>query len=158
MIPVVKSRRGMTLAELMVTLGLVTVMIAMAVSFVMMMSGQTRVSEDNLIFQQDFAAAKAVVDGWMTKVVGRELRTDGFVVTAVGEPPFEDETLQFRDGALFASNGTHLQAASIKAIHFELVQKGEEYLVFCTVDRANSDESYKFCVNPYVGDELEVSG
>ena len=82
MIPAISSRRGMTLAELMVTLGLVVVMIAMAVSFVMMMSGQTRASEDNLAFQQDFSLVKSVVEGWMTKTVGQTVTATESAVTA----------------------------------------------------------------------------
>ena len=144
----VKCRRGMTLAELMVTLGLVVVMIAMAVSFVMMMSGQTKASGDNLVFQQDFSAVNAVVEGWMTSVAGQTLTVEGSAVTA------GDKSLQFQNGVLFVTDGVDLRTASIGAVTFQLEGWPGKYLLFCTVQRAESTESYTFCVYPRVGETV----
>ena len=146
----VKCRQGMTLAELMVTLGLVVVMIAMAVSFVMMMSGQTKASENNLAFQQDFSMVKSVVEGWMTKTVGQTVTATESAVTAE-----DGSVLQFSNGVMTAGADIHVRTASIESVRFELPEpKGSDYLLFCTVKRADSDETYTFCVNPREGETV----
>lgn len=72
----VKSRRGVTLAELLVSIALVAIVIVMVVSFALMLSERTKASEDNLLFQQDYSMVKTGVEVWMSQV------TD--VVTAEG--------------------------------------------------------------------------
>lgn len=147
MIPAVKCRRGMTLAELMVSLALVAVMIVVVVSFVMLLTGHTQTNGQRLAFQQDFTAVKASVEGWMGKTAGSDLSTDGKSVSA-GE-----NTLQFKNGVLSAED-VNLRAESIEAVSFELVEENGEYLLFCQVTPANGEGSYTFCVNPRVGEKV----
>ena len=149
MIPAISSRRGMTLAELLVTLALVVIMIAMAVSFVMMMSGQTKASENNLAFQQDFSMVKSVVEGWMTKTVGQTVTATESAVTAG-----DGGVLQFSNGTLTAGTDVHIRLVNVESVRFALEKKGGDYLLFCTVYRAGSGESYIFCVNPRVGETV----
>jgi len=157
MIPAVKSRRGMTLAELLVSLALVAVMIVVVVSFVMLLTGHTRANGEHLAFQQDFAAVKACVESWMEKHGGKPL----LEVQPEGEPdPIgvsldvgagESDTLKFQNGVLSAG-GFKLRADTIENITFYLDGSNGEYLLFCTVTRVDSDEPYTFCVNPRVGE------
>ena len=150
MIPAVKCRRGMTLAELMVSLAMVAIMIVMVVSFSMLLTGRTRSSGENLSFQQDFAAVKAGVEGWMTNTTGQTLTADENAVKA-GE-----NTLQFQNGVLSAGD-IDIRTETVRAVTFHLAEENGEYLLFCTVMRAESEDSYTFCVNPRVGEMVGAS-
>ena len=153
MIVPAKSRRGMTLAELMVALGVVAVMIVMVVSFVMLMSGRTLASQDNLTFQQDLDMVKASVTDWMSDVA-----VAGQTLTPIDEPTTmitagTDNTLYFQNNALRAGSRI-IRTERITGVTFHLYKENGEYLLFCFVTRAGSDETYTFCVNPRVGGSL----
>ena len=150
MIPAVKCRRGMTLAELMVSLAMVAIMIVMVVSFSMLLTDRTRSSGENLSFQQDFAAVKAGVEGWMANTAGQTLTADENAVKA-GE-----NTLQFQNGVLSAGD-IDIRTETVRAVTFHLAEENGEYLLFCTVMRAESEDSYTFCVNPRVGEMVGAS-
>lgn len=64
----INSRRGMTLAELMVALGLVAIMITMVVSFSLLLSERTRANTENLNLQQDLSMIRSGVEGWLGEV------------------------------------------------------------------------------------------
>ena len=149
MIRAAYSRRGMTLAELMVAMGMVAIMIVMIVSFTMLMTGHTQGNGERLVFQQDFAVVKAQVEGWMNANAGQELTEENDTVKA------GDSTLKFQYNVLTAGDNTY-RTESIESVTFDLVNKGDEYLLFCTVTGAD-EVSYTFCVNPRVGETVEVS-
>lgn len=144
----VKSRRGVTLAELMVSLALVAIVIVMVVSFALLLSEKTRAGEDNLLFQQDFSVVKTGVEDWMSQMVGKELTTDtdGTALNAEGAG-----SLEFQ-GSVLSGSDIHTRLESVDSVTFELVEKSGDYLLFCTVTRVDSEETYTFCVNPRVGD------
>ena len=146
----VKSRRGMTLAELLVTLALVTVLVAMAVSFVMMMSAQTRGSEDNLAFHQDFTMVKSMVESWMVNATPAEIKSLDDGVTGVEKP------LKLQNGVFYTNKGVEIRVPNIASVSFTVAANdaGDDFLLFCTVVRVDSHDSYKFCVNPRVGEEV----
>lgn len=141
----VKSRRGVTLAELMVSLALVAIVIVMVVSFVLLLSEKTKASGENLIFQQEFSVVKAGVEGWMAQV-GTDLEQQNATSLKAG-----DRTLQYINGTLFGS-GITIGLESIDSVTFELIKKNGDYLLFCTVKRVDSYETYTFCVNSRVGE------
>lgn len=151
--PAVKSRRGMTLAELMVSLAMVVIMIAMVVSFVVLMTNHTRANGERLTFQQDFAVIKSGVETWMTSVSDVTLEAEGGSAGTIDAPVLKagENTLQFQNGVL-SGDGISLRAESVGAVTFLLEEKSGEYLLFCTVTRADSEDSYTFCVNPRVGE------
>ena len=70
----VKSRRGMTLAEIMVALGMVAIMIVMVVSFVLLLSNRTQNNNALQSIQQDRQRIQAGVENWMDAVAGQRLR------------------------------------------------------------------------------------
>ena len=153
MIPAVKSRRGMTLAELMVSLAVVTVMLVMAVSFVSLITGHTRANGRNLAFQQDFAVVKAGVESWMG-AAGDHITAEGGTsgqIDATALRASETNILQFQNGVL-SGKGIDLRAESIGAVTFLLEEKNGRYLLFCTVTRAEGTDSYTFCVNTRIGE------
>lgn len=150
MIPTANSRRGMTLAELMVTLAMVAIMIVMVVSFVTLITGHTRLNGQRLAFQQDYAVLKSQVEAWMNTNAGQTLDCDGNSVKADGS------TLGLQYNTLTAGSYTyHVEA--IESVTFHLEVKGEDenrnYLLFCAVTGVNG-ENYTFCVNPHVGETV----
>ena len=159
--PAVKSRRGMTLAELMVSVAMVAIMIVMAVSFVTLMSGHTRTSNENLSFQQDFASVKAGVESWISAAAEEGLELDKvdseYVLASIPTGPTgSTQTLRFQNGAL---RGTlpggktfSIYGATIAGVTFDPRPEAGDYVLFCTVTRANSQDSYTFCVAPRVGE------
>lgn len=151
MIRAAYSRRGMTLAELMVAMGMVAIMIVMIVSFTMLMTGHTQGNGERLAFQQDFAVVKAQVESWMELNQASIQNWDEKSVTA------GDSTLKFEYKVLTAGDNTY-RAENITAVTFELVPNEDttEYLLFCAVKGVNG-ENYTFCVNPRVGETVEVS-
>lgn len=161
MISPVNSRRGMTLAELMVSVAMVAVMIVMAVSFVTLMSGHTRTSNENLAFQQDFTAVKAGVEGWMSAAAGEGLQLshvnpEHVLASIPNGDPGSTQTLRFQNGVLKwtlpGGEFKSFHADTIESVTFELMDKTGDYLLFCTVTRVNSRDSYTFCVDPRVGE------
>lgn len=154
MIRAANSRRGMTLAELMVAMGMVAIMIVMIVSFTMLMTGHTQMNGDRLAFQQDFAMVKAGVESWMELNAGQTLLPEGVSdeITAG-----EDNTLKFENNALRAGEQTY-RTESITAVTFELVapEGTTEYLLFCTVTGVEDEMEYTFCVNPRAGETAGV--
>lgn len=150
MIPAANSRRGMTLAELMVTLAMVAIMIVMIVSFVVLMTGHTQANGERLAFQQDYAVLKSQVEAWMNTNAGQTLDCDGNSVKAEGS------TLGLQYNTLTAGSYTY-RVETIESVTFRLEVKGEgenrNYLLFCAVTGVNG-EHYTFCVNPHVGETV----
>lgn len=155
MIPAANSRRGMTLAELMVALGMVAIMIVMIVSFVVLMTGHTQANGERLAFQQDYAVLKSQVEAWMNTNAGTELTwddtTDWCQTVKAG-----DSTLGLQYNTLTAGSYTY-RVEAIESVTFRLEVKGEgenrNYLLFCAVTGVNG-EHYTFCVNPHVGETV----
>lgn len=68
MLRTVKNRRGMTLAEIMVCLGVVAIMITMVVSFALLLSDKTRASSENTSAHQDLTLIQSGVEAWVNGV------------------------------------------------------------------------------------------
>ena len=167
--PAVKSRRGMTLAEILVALGVVLVMITMVISFVLLITNRTRANSVNLTYQQDFTMVKSCVEGWMNAVHAGELETengtedtiDATAVKAVVDVADGVQTLslRFRNGVLVGQLEEGILSAhtqTVTSVTFLLEEKDGEKLLFCNVigeDPDNDNEwNYTFCVNPRVGE------
>ena len=147
MIPKLKSRRGMTLAELMVSVAVVAIMAVMVVSFATLLSGRTADNNENLAFQQDLALAQAQVEGWMAANTGETLSLDNKAVTAE-----EGDTLSFAYHTLTAGENS-ITLDTVESVTFELVDKNPDYLLFCTVTSTDG-QTYTFCVNPRIGETV----
>jgi len=178
MLPNCKSRRGMTLAEIMVALGLVAIMIVMVVSFALLISQRTRANAENLGAQQDRAAIKSSVEAWLSAVTAKNanlsveasdpatLETDssvpGLTITRSGSKVVakvdgNDMTLSFAYGALKGQlpegKTVTVHAESVESMEFYLVERipaGGDCLLYCKV--TGEQGNYTFCVNPHVGE------
>ncbi len=172
-----KSRRGATLAEIMVALAVVAIMIVMVVSFTLLISERTGASADNLDAQQERVVLKSSVEAWLSAVTKENavlslqaadpatLVTDssvpGLTITRSGSKVVTDGglTLSFAYGALKGQlpDGKTLtvRTESVESMEFHLAKKtaaGEtEYLLYCVVTGERG--TYTFCVNPHVGEK-----
>ena len=157
----IKSRRGVTLAEIMVVLAMVAIMITMVVSFSLLISEHTRTSLEHDTVIQDRQVIESGVENWLSQVTKKSatLTCSSHEITAtIADATY---TLKFSNGALIGelpddqTITIHTQTA--KAVNFELMQKGStqvDYLLFCTIlSKADTDEGYTFCVNPHVGEQ-----
>jgi prepilin-type N-terminal cleavage/methylation domain-containing protein len=176
MLPNWKSRRGVTLAEIMVALAVVAIMIVMVVSFTLLISERTGASADQLSVQQERTMLKSNVETWLSAVTAKNatlslkaadpatLVTDsavpGLTITRSGSKVVTDGglTLSFSYGTLKGKlpDGKTITAhtETVESVHFYLAEKadgvGAEYLLYCAI----TDElgTYTFCVNPHVGE------
>ena len=150
-----RSRRGMTLAEIMVSLALVSVMIVMAVSFVMLVTKRTRANTANDLMRQDCLKIEAGAEGWLNALAGEKITAADEEVLKAGE--FE---LSFSYGALTGSlpegKSINISTECVKTVLFEVMENGTEYLVFCRVECENTESGksvfHTFCINPRVGE------
>lgn len=149
MLPEVKNRRGMTLAELTVSLAMVVIMIALVISFVTLLTGHTQANGENLAFQQDLSLIKTGVQSFMDGAAGQPLSEVNGGVTA------GTKTLKFENGVLH-NDALPITTACIEAVAFDLEEENGKYLLFCTVKRADSDQTYTFCVSSRVGETAGV--
>ena len=96
-----RSRRGMTLAEIMVALGLVSVMIVMAVSFTMLITRRTRTNAENDALRADCTVLEAGVEAFVNSLVAEnaEFSVDGEVEVKVtvgeGDDAVETEEIYY---------------------------------------------------------------
>lgn len=177
MLPNWKSRRGVTLAEIMVALAVVAIMIVMVVSFTLLISERTGASADNLDAQQERVVLKSSVEAWLSAVTKENatlslkaadpatLVTDsavpGLTITRSGNKVVTDGglTLSFSYGTLKGKlpdgKTVTVHTETVESVHFYLAEKsagGEtEYLLYCAI--TDGLGTYTFCVNPHVGEK-----
>lgn len=159
---VLRSRRGVTLAEIMVALAMVAIMITMVVSFVFLITNRTKENAANDALRQDRQMLESGVEGWFATVTekGAELSVTADTVTATIEG--STYTLKFTNatlrGDLPEGQAITIRTQSVKAVSFEMMTKNDptDHLLFCTVisedKNSGEDTSYTFCVNSRVGE------
>ncbi len=151
-----RSRRGATLAEIMVSLALVSIMIVMAVSFVMLVTQRTRANTANDLVRQDCLKIEAGAEGWLNALAGGEIPVQEDGVLKAGE--FE---LSFSYGALTGTlpegESINISTGCVKTVLFEVMENGTDFLVFCHIECENTESGksvfHTFCINPRVGEK-----
>ena len=162
-----KSRRGMTIAEIVVVLAVVAIASTIVVSFSIMVNTKTRISNSKVDAVGEIRVVESIVDGWIYRQTldSAEFNiVDGVLNSKVGEDVY---TLKFENnqvlGTLPDSERLWFDTESIDGISFEIIRKEDteenDLIIFCTVDYRilnglGEEEiaSYIFCVNEYVGD------
>lgn len=166
MISAVKSRKGMTLAEIMVSLALVAIIITMTASFVALITERTRVNRENETLREDRALIQSGVESWITSML-----SGGYSIMTSEKSPnlfaSNDETkdpsyaLSFDNNRLMGtrpdSESIVLSTEKVTGISFSITSKTENEITkkiyFCTVKSAN-EVSYTFCVYPRIGEAV----
>ncbi len=162
------TRRGMALAELCVTLAIVTVAGVMAVSFSFVAGHRVRLSQERTAAQNEITLIEDALDTWMNVVSekGAEFTeiTHGneLFASLYGEKyfiSFNNGTLSgyLPDGKNITINTDRVQSLSFSALARE---NNADVLVFCTINytvtSANSTQNieHTFCCNPHVADTI----
>ncbi len=164
-----RSRRGMTLAEIMVSLALVSIMIVMAVSFVMLVTQRTRANTANDLVRQDCLKIEAGAEGWLNALAKEG--ASGFSVEQFVEPDEEgvkiDKVLKAGGFELSFSYGTltgtlpegeiNISTECVKTVLFEVMENDTDFLVFCRIECENTESGksvfHTFCINPRAGEK-----
>ena len=159
----IKNRRGATLAEIMVSVALVSVMIVMALSFTQFITQRTKANAANDAVLQDRQKTESVLESWVDILVsqGAVFYVDegdtGLLIASAGE---EEYTLRFTPGRVNATlpndKELNLHTETVTGINFDIMKNGDDFLLFCTVISENAysggESSCTLCVNPRVGE------
>ena len=168
-----KSRRGMTVAEIVVALALVSIMITMVVSFTALITGRTKANQAADAMRADCDKVQAAVKGWLDGVnlAGAEVtffpeegkQTASALTATVGAgEDAQTYTLKHSYAALSGNlpeeKTITIRTETVKAVEFEVMKNGSDYLVFCYLTCENPETketvNYTFCINPRVGETV----
>ncbi len=156
----IKNRKGATLAELMIVLAVIVIAAGMVVTFSSMMHGAQGVSNARYEALQDVKVAEALIEGFIEKCA-----EDG--VTLVDKKPGEtdpdgniyidgEETpaIYFHATVFKVGENEVKFLENIDSITFDIDSAGNDTLYYCTINYSvsNTDYTYTFCVNPYIGE------
>ena len=160
MVKTAKVRKGVTIAETMVALALVSIMITLVVSFVLSITRQTKANASNDAMRRDCILIESAAERWMNKLVGQSISnsTDNKTLTATVEG--ETYTIKFENNAIVGTlpneEDIKFYTESVTEITFELLENDSELLLICTVkckyQEGDKTEEFKICVNPHLGD------
>lgn len=175
MVKTAKVRKGVTIAEIMVALALVSIMITLVVSFVLSITRQTKANASNDAMRRDCILIESAAERWMNKI--SKAHSNGeitFVMNDTAENEAEkckvtsikdndsEETydIKFENNAIVGTlpneENIKFYTESVTEITFELLNNNSELLLICTVtckyQEGDKTEEFKICVNPHVGD------
>ena len=149
-----RSRRGVTLAEIMVALALVSIMITMVVSFTLLITERTRANAQNDAMRRDVEVIRTGAERWLDATAPTTLTADGGKVTA-GESSLVFQYGSLR-GTLPGGESFTMRTESTSSVAFEVMANGEDALLFCyiTCQDIETDEIVTFtvCLNSHVGE------
>lgn len=160
MISAVKSRKGMTLAEIMVSLALVAIIITMTASFVALITERTRVNRENETLREDRALIQSGVESWITSML-----SDGYSIMTSEESPSLFVSIEAASYVLSFNNNELtgrrpggenivLSTEKVTGISFEIIPSdNSRKIYFCTVNPGEKTE-YTFCVYPRIGEAV----
>ena len=158
-----KNRRGVTIAEMVVALALLSVVCVMVFSFIIFINHRTRHNAANDAVMQDRQKIEAAVENWAKtfSAVGAD-----FYVSSEKTAVYAGNSyfLRFDDGILQATYPDTeqflLHTQCVTSVTFELIidETSGDFLLFCTVistaEDFDGEASYTFCVNPYEGERI----
>lgn len=156
MLKTVRNRRGVTLAEIMVALALVSIMITMVVSFAMLISERTQANAQNDAMRRDGELVRTGAERWLDAVTlaGGSVTASGNQVTA-GEATLSYQYGSLR-GVLPGGESFTLRTESVTSVAFEVKTNGTDALLFCFVTcedpEADTPAVFTICVNARVGE------
>lgn len=169
------SRKGATLAELIIVLAVLVIAATMVVSFSSMMHGAQGISNERFEAMQDVTAAESIIEGFIESNSG----TNTFAyVTKTGNNEKlniynngETKSAFFINGFISVADlDKAMQFEHIESVAFELeaefvseinnpdgskyMQYSGDIIYYCTINYSvdKTNYTYTFCVNPYAGE------
>ena len=156
-----KSRKGATLAELVIVLAVVVIAAGMVVSFSSMMHGAQGISNARHEALQDVRVAEALIESFIENNADKELVVSdggGKLSYKVLEEGVEKEySVFFTNAKAFVVAGNDVMfLESLDSIAFVKETGTNDTLYYCTITYSVADAphsyTYTFCVNPYAGE------
>ena len=157
-----KNKKGYTLVELVIVLAVLAIAATMAVSFSTMIHSAQSISRARHEALQEVKVAEALIEGFIERNAKELLATETTSAVA-GEKLFvenENNTAVFLNnaGAFYVDGNGVIFFEYIESIKFEIISEGNpaDELYYCTIEYsvAESQHTYTFCVNPYVGEKM----
>ena len=170
-----KSRKGATLAELVIVLAVVVIAAGMVVSFSSMMHGAQGISNARHEALQDVRVAEALIESFIENNAGEiKIQEDG--AGSKGDVIYIGDTYENRKSFIYlGSDGDGnaliyviqgegensdikpvISLKSAKSISFVEEKGTNDTLYYCTITYSVADAphsyTYTFCVNPYAGE------
>ncbi len=171
MVKTAKVRKGVTIAETMVALALVSIMITLVISFVLSITRQTKANASNDAMRRDCILIESAAERWMNEVAKVYSKGDSIRYTQSADKTYNKSVTVKTEYALNFDNNTFvgkypdkenkdidfkIYTETVKEVHFELLYNDSELLLICTVKCVNPEnektDSFIICVNPHVGD------
>ena len=136
-----ERNRGMTLAEICVVLAIVAIMTSMIVSFVIIVSRETKIGTEYLDAVREIKLVENIIE--------QELESGDF--TSKEETAISSEIFQIVKQKLSLSAITNVDVKNFD---------GKEAFYVCTITYTldGEDRVYRFCVDPIIGDIIYVEG
>lgn len=151
------GKRGVTLGEICIVLAVVSIVSLAVVSFAVMATGRSATGTDRLKAMQDIALLEETVERWF-----EEVYKPGGITVEEQSLSMDGKALLFTNGALVIDGTQTYPFETVKALKFEKLSQGNDDIYFCTVTyvcrrgrNGNAEESYTFCVNPRVGEQIK---
>ena len=147
MFKTMRTRKGVTLAEITVALALVATMITLVVSFVMIITERTKANALNDAMRRDCELIESVAESWMNNSSAEDIK--------------ELKGIAFYNGTFTAGTRT-VRTESVKDIEFYVLDTSSDILLICTITCANRKGEdgpvFKICINSRVGDAVIEEG
>lgn len=166
-----RSRRGVTLAEIVIVIALAAILCVMVVSFSSLISARARANAANDAMRYDFMTVEAGAEGWLNVFSGSETpftlsESDGELIANV-EGDTDTYTLGYENGYLVGTvpegNDVTIRTETVTSLTFSCLGNPEDkdYLVFCDVICQNPESGDEvkltFCVNSHLGERRGVT-
>lgn len=170
------SRKGATLAELIIVLAVLVIAATMVVSFSSMMHGAQGISNERFEAMQDVTAAESIIEGFIESNCNQSasvaFKSGSLVFTRGQNSEKKEATLGFHNNIHYIiSSGYNGESVKMEFEHIdsitfkfmstngyvdnesEIVATGD-IIYYCTINYSvdKTNYTYTFCVNPYTGE------
>ena len=164
-----RSRRGVTLAEIVIVIALAAILCVMVVSFSSLISARARANAANDAMRYDFMTVEAGAERWLNVFSGSETPftlnvSDGELIASVEGDTY---TLGYENGYLVGTvpegYDVTIRTETVTSLTFSYLENTEDkdYLVFCDVTCQNPESGDEveltFCVNSHLGERRGVT-
>ncbi len=153
------NKRGFTLVELAIVMGILVIVTGITVSFSVLMRDLTADNRDEYAFLEDHSEFKEELGSLIAEndVSGSEFTVKN------GDLLIGEKTVKFSGGTLLVINGNQVEKRvagfdKIDSVTFEVVKttiNGENKLIKCTTQHTNEDVKISFVISLRCGEITE---
>ena len=144
----ITSRKGMTLAEIVVSLAVFSVLCTIVVSCMLLITARTAANAANDAMRRDCTRIEEGLQCWLDAFAAESCDPDVSALT------FVDDTLI---GVLPDGNCITWNTETVRAVSFEIMSSEGNELLFCYVTCASQDGgseiAFSFCVSSKIGEK-----